>query len=570
MNRTVNPLLTSLPAKFRSIYPNQIVALREIVEAFEEVDVVVLDAPTGTGKTVLGESVRRLLKVDKATYICHSKALQDQFVADFPYSNVIKGRANYPTEKFPGRFNPESWSPDHLSADDCTWSKANPVCQWCSQKSKCPYEIAKKDAITGDLAVANTSYWLAECNGPGRLRGRGLVIADEADTLEAALMSHVSVEISRKRMAKWGWDPPKKSTVPSSWLEWLDEKIPVVAGWVAEEKGRARRLEERMGAGASSGPLPGSRGALVAKREARYLEGLYEGLSLVKYGLENDEPWVYTGEGSSRDKTDGPKAVSFKPSRVDKLAGKILWAHGTKFLLMSATVISAAEMLGSLGYEGKWRSVKVSSTFPVENRKIYPVMLANMTYKNEEVARVKMGDALIKVCERHPNERILVHCTSYRLAHYLHAWLTPKVGGSRAVITHSSSQDKNAALIGYSGVPHSVLLSPSMDRGVDLPGDLCRVQVICKVPFPSLGDKVVSARLHSPGGQTWYSVQTVRSIVQMTGRAVRSPTDHATTYILDAQFQSMIWSKSRGLLPSWWREAVDWKEGERLKRTILL
>lgn len=565
IHRRLNPLLESLPEKFQTIYPNQIGALQEVVAAFEEVDVVVMDAPTGTGKTVLGEMARRLVKADRSLYICHAKALQDQFLDDFDYAAVIKGRGNYATEKYPERFVTDGWSPDHLSCDDCTWSSGDPECDWCIGKSTCPYEVAKRDAIRSELTVANSSYALAEWNYIGKLTGRDLVIADEADTLESALMGFVSVEISRRRMEKWRWEPPKKSTVRTSWVEWLDEKIPVLEKWVRVEREKARRMEASFGPGVSQ---ESAKSRIIANREARYLSGLSESLKMVRKGLEDGYPWVYTGEGSSRDKTTTPKAVSFKPTRVDMLGKDLLWSHGKKWLLMSATVISADELLSSLGWDGDYRLVRVPSTFPIENRKIYPVMVTSMTRKSGEDAYERMGKALVKVCERHPDERVLVHTVSYSLAKYLFTYLKAS-GVGRSVITHSSSQDKAAALTEYTRVSSSVLLSPSMDRGVDLPGDLCRVQVICKVPFPNLGDKQVSSRIYSPGGQTWYTVQTVRSIVQMTGRAVRSPTDYATTYILDAQFASMIWSKARGMLPVWWSAAVDWREGERLKREIL-
>lgn len=560
IHRRLNPLLADLPEKFETIYPGQVKALQEVLAAFEDEDVVVLDAPTGTGKTLLGEVTRRLVKADKTLYGCHSKALQDQFVGDFPYAQVIKGRGNYPTERYPEKFPKDGvWSPDQLTCDDCTWDGEG--CAWCRGKGSCPYEVAKKAGIQGALTVANTAYMLAEWNHIGKLSGRDLVVMDEADTLEAALMGFVSVEVSRKRMEKWGWNPPGKSTVKGSWEEWVNEKIPVLEDMLARERGKAVAI-------GGQGLRAGARAALAQRREVRYIEGLIEGLRVVKYGLENDQPWVYTGEGSSRDKSPGPKAVSFKPSRVDMFGKELLWKHGKKWLLMSATVISATEMLDSLGYSGGYRLVKVPSTFPVENRKIYPVMMAQMKYSMTDQEKAKMGAALVEVCRRHKDERILVHTASYQLAGYLTAALENTNFGQRPVITHVGSSDKAAALAKYVSKPDSILLSPSMDRGVDLPGDLCRVQVICKMPFLSLGDKQVSARLHSRGGQTWYGVQTVRTIVQMTGRAVRNPTDHASTYILDSQFQARVWSGNRGLLPDWWREAVDWKEGERIKRGI--
>jgi Rad3-related DNA helicase len=100
------------------------------------------------------------------------------------------------------------------------------------------------------------------------------------------------------------------------------------------------------------------------------------------------------------------------------------------------------------------------------------------------------------------------------------------------------------------------MLAPSMARGIDLPGDLCRVQVIAKAPFLSLGDAQVARRTHLPGGDVWYAVQAIRDIVQMTGRAVRSKDDHAITYIFDQQFSSNLWRKNKMLFPDWWRESV--------------
>lgn len=81
--------------------------------------------------------------------------------------------------------------------------------------------------------------------------------------------------------------------------------------------------------------------------------------------------------------------------------------------------------------------------------------------------------------------------------------------------------------------------------------------IVAKVPFPYLGDSQVKGRMNLPGGQGWYTVQTIRSLVQMLGRAVRSADDHAVGYILDKQFVSNIWKKSKELLPGWWKESLD-------------
>jgi Rad3-related DNA helicase len=76
------------------------------------------------------------------------------------------------------------------------------------------------------------------------------------------------------------------------------------------------------------------------------------------------------------------------------------------------------------------------------------------------------------------------------------------------------------------------------------------------VPYPNLGDVQVSRRLYSASdGPLWYSVQAIRSIVQATGRGMRSSTDHCECYILDANF-GRLFTEYNDLFPSWWREAI--------------
>ena len=100
------------------------------------------------------------------------------------------------------------------------------------------------------------------------------------------------------------------------------------------------------------------------------------------------------------------------------------------------------------------------------------------------------------------------------------------------------------------------MVSPSMDRGIDLPYDLCRVIILVKVPWPNLGDPQISRRLYSSSdGQTWYAVQTIRTIIQGTGRGMRAEDDFCVSYILDDQFRR-LYKDYYHLFPKWWREAL--------------
>src|SRR5690606_19006100 len=116
--------------------------------------VMVLDAPVGAGKTLIAEMVRRRLG-ETMLYVAHSRGLQDQFLRDFPYARVLKGRANYGTEH----------GPNWVTAGDCTRKPGGAGggaggggegCAWCDKA--CPYEAAKAAARGAVVAVVNTAY----------------------------------------------------------------------------------------------------------------------------------------------------------------------------------------------------------------------------------------------------------------------------------------------------------------------------------------------------------------------------------------------------------------------------
>jgi Rad3-related DNA helicase len=245
---------------------------------------------------------------------------------------------------------------------------------------------------------------------------------------------------------------------------------------------------------------------------------------------------------------------TLKPVVVGPYGARRLWRHGDKFLLMSGSIISADEMAESLGLPHEYAVVTVPMTFPVEHRPIISAPIANIRRNSTDQDYANLCYAVDRISELHRGERVLVHTVSFHLAQRLIDGC--KLQGRR-VCSYKTARDKQQALDRYMGSTNSIMFAPSMDRGVDLPDDGCRVVVVAKVPFPSLGDRRVSARLRLPGGQSWYAVQTVRKIVQMTGRGVRSEDDYAVSYILDQQFATNVWAKSKALFPGWWRDAVQ-------------
>jgi Rad3-related DNA helicase len=73
-----------------------------------------------------------------------------------------------------------------------------------------------------------------------------------------------------------------------------------------------------------------------------------------------------------------------------------------------------------------------------------------------------------------------------------------------------------------------------MTEGVDLSDALSRFQIICKTPYPYLGDAVTQKKMQL--NPDWYPYQTAKTLIQALGRSVRSEEDFAVSYILDSDF----------------------------------
>lgn len=500
-----------LPEWVKFIRPHQWDAFCDALVHFDSgKKVVFLSAPTGSGKTLLGEMIRRAFE-GQAMYVCTTKTLQNQVEKDYTYASVIKGRSNYPTLDNPN----QNW----LACDLCEQKLRDDPCRYCSDTDACPYKVARGNAIANRIAVANTAYLLAEGNGMrSKFAGRELVIVDEADALEDELMRHIEIGLSPRLMKQLKIGPPEKKTVADTWQPWVEETaIPALQ--------RALRM-----IGSSRDPKD--------VRQRTRLERLVGRMK----DTHLDEDWVYTGYENNW--------VTFKPIKVTDQADPYLWHLGKKWLLMSATIISAQQMAEDLGLnDDEWAVVDVPSTFPVENRPIYVEPVANVTAKTKDTAWPAALKRIQQISDWH-DERILVHTVSYAYASFLHEGLGPRA------LTYRSSKEREDALEKFLASPNGILLAPSFERGIDLPYDACRVVVVAKVPFPNLGDKQVNKRLYSKGGKGWYSMMTIRSLIQMTGRAMRHEDDSAECYIIDKQFVENVWKKNRHIIPDWWKDAL--------------
>lgn len=508
-----------------------------------------------SGKSMIAESIRRMLGTN-ALYLVNTIQLEEQLadpIRGFPYAQTIHGREHFPTLNFPQNFTPPDRWTEQISCGDCDKDKEG-NCTFCTPSTSCPYSRAKFAAISAELTVANYAYGIAEMNSAGGLANRGLVICDEVDELESILLSTVETTITPRRQRQLGISKPTIKThraqgAQTSWEEWvMDDALPNVGNELKKVRARISYLQS---SGAVEGLIP-------LYREKKYLERLKGRLDILAQEIP-EGGWVQ--DYDSRDYENSP--ITFKPIRVHRFGNEYLWRHARRFLLMSATIIAPDQMAADLGIDeaGEYGWHDVPSVFPVANRPIRVVPIANMTYKEMEFERPYMAAATRVILERfHPTDRVLVHSVSYDNTRFLADELS-RNGMTDRIVSYSGSGGRVDALEQFKRTPASVLIAPSFTRGADLPDDLCRGMIFTKVPYPSLADKQVDARLNEEGhrleGQQWFNIQTVRPLAQGSGRGVRHEEDTATTWILDKQF-SKLHRMNQQLFPKWFREALVW------------
>ena len=104
-------------------------------------------------------------------------------------------------------------------------------------------------------------------------------------------------------------------------------------------------------------------------------------------------------------------------------------------------------------------------------------------------------------------------------------------------------QESTAPLIrAFAEEPSSVLVGTlGLWQGVDVPGQACTLVIIDKLPFPPPTDPVVSARqaaIDAGGGSGWMQVslpQAAVTLAQGAGRLIRSDDDRGVVAILDSR-----------------------------------
>jgi Rad3-related DNA helicase len=390
----------------------------------------------------------------------------------------------------------------------------------------CPYNRDKALFNLSPYKITNYSFFL---NGNSSFKPHKIAILDEAHNIPEELSRYVEFSIGQKYCEKYKIPFLKKSTDKEA-ISWIVEAfIPSAKKNLVKIITDIKSLEGKF----HTDIMLETKYDSLLKEKDSIKRSISNAESLV--GAYISEEWVYSYIEATD--TAGAK-IEFKPIDVGSYAKSIIFDKFEFVLLMSATVISKENFCKMLGLDPKEVGyIKLASPFPIENRPVNYFPVGGMNAKNIDETLPTLAKAVEAILDFHKGEKGIIHAHNYRIAQYLY----DNIDTDRLLI--HDSKTRNIVLEEHTETDKpTVLLSPSMQEGVDLKGDLSKFQVICKIPYPYLGDKLIKKKMER--WKWWYDYETLKTIVQSVGRSIRTEEDVAITYILDSdwkRFSARVW-----------------------------
>lgn len=546
----INPIdLKSNFSKFKSksFRPYQEDAINFALESNKLITVIW--GPTGFGKSLAANCIGAAHS--NFTYLVGSKQLQNQLQSDFPEIEILKGRSNYPCNLS-----------SELTCAECIHSSLFK----CPHKhGDCTYDNQKALVLNSPYRLLNYAYFLTEANFVGKFSNQKILLCDEADSVESLLTDFISLSIPGYVFKKLNIKKPKYKTLDASHklldtIKWVEgEASDKVSNGLSKVSAELKSIDK---------DHPDSSKLLKRQQSLKTILGRFKIFS--EYA---DESWIMEYQKSYNKFI--PETLMFKPIWTpSELSEKYFFRHAKKFVFLSATFPPVQIMGRLLGRDpNDIDYIDIPSNFPEENRKIFLNPVGNITAKtfDAEAKKVIYGYDILRKgpftppdtakhipgikdiinFPEHLNQKALIHCVSYKFADMILGIGDPRIG------THNSKNREEVLDKFIRSRNPLILVSPSMERGVDLPDDLCRFIIFAKCPFLNLGDKLTSRRVYSGNlGNLWYKSLTAQTIVQGCGRGVRSKTDYCVTYMMDKQISDLI-MRNGSLFPGYFRDAIQ-------------
>lgn len=517
--------------------------------------IVIAELPTGSGKSMIATTLCKMH--DNAYYITATKILQDQIEKDFDGGDFVtlKGKSNYKCDLYERNDNafkhvtmtmPEEELLElKCDAGLCSLSNTMGGCAHCfdgsSSKlykghlpvlppdrtySACEYYDRVEKADNAKIASMNFDNFILHLNYNNKAFGkRSLLVIDEGHAIEDKVLDFLGSTITSSLI---------ESQVPK-----LDSASDYVNWFVKEHF--FEHLQEKYN-------------DMIKKKNIKQALKLSESLKklAICFADIRRRPEYWVAEHSSKGSFS---KAELKPVIVGDNVHNLLFDHVDRVLILSATILDQKHYRQSMEItDDESAFIMAPSTFNPKRMPIYldyaGTFTGGVAKMNEWIGH--MANKIVQICKEHDGQKGMLHTHSFGIQQALLTKL-PKHIISR-IITQEMYPDKKELLQCHADSRDTIIMAPAMHEGVDLKDDLCRFNVVCKVPYANyFDDKRLSKRMEID--KDYYSNITIKKIVQSIGRGMRSSDDYVNNYIIDGHFD-VLYKRSKSKFPKWFNDAV--------------
>ena len=578
---------------------------------------VIVEAPTGAGKSALALSLGRFFG---DTFLATpQKMLQNQYMNDFPdHLFELKGRSNYPClrlnyklwQEGTGRFEMkrkrkrevmvdrqpikdvdyidlDTWNSldkDHpFKQTDCANAPCNKSSHGKEMKLECKRHGICEYIRRRDHAFHRSKFTLMNFSNlilfsllmPDVYKKRNLLILDESHTLENYLYSYATISVGTRQLRPVAdyfnsLDDYERITQPFGSMEDFVSYIRDIVIPACESYDIGAKISEKNGSSDSDDDTEKSvkdefMSDLFSKDERKKVKVLVRKLREFINEIPTEHSHVIVTEKESEGKEDKITGIKIRPFSVAKLGEKLGFSSSKNcVLLMSATILDSDTFCKAVGIpSSEAMFIRVPSTFPAEHRPIIgDLSVGKMSYYYKDKTMPLMLERILDLSRKHENHKGIIHTGSYEFMHKVRRFAkdTNTTFSNRLLCQSQGTYEEKQMMIKLhmNSQQPTILCGPGFIEGIDLKDDLARFNVIMKMPYMSLADRLIQRKAEE--FPAWYDLQTALALIQAIGRSVRSDQDWSIIYILDLMWKFFYIKHKDKLFPKYIQDAVRWIE----------
>lgn len=508
----------------------QLETISKIYDAIEDgYKYIFLEAASGFGKSAIAITLSDIYSSGKTYILTTTHQLASQYLEEFEEYGLkkVEPRSNFPclTKR----------NGSYCAIGSCKWSKCkyHPESRRYNGRYTCNFISQLEDGLNSSTVITTYSYFLSEnfySNGEfdekysNDFPKRNLVICDEGHNIDDKIAERVKLTVSFNDLKDLGINIKKelRELEYSDDYDFLLQKI----------RTKYRKELERK--------KPGSPSYVKTFMKLNKINKFLEHIGINKNNIAYSE-----------DET----AINFYPVITSNFAEESLFNAGNVFLFMSSSFFDYSSFANDLGIEkDEIYILRVPNIFDLSKNPVKIYKKYNMDYKNLSEYAEPSLEIIKEILDKHPNEKGIIHTVSTECMEYINK----NLNNSR-LICHTTANRKEILDQFKNSNEPKVLVSPSMNEGVDLPGDLCRFQIIYKLPYYALSERVKLRSKTYKSGEDWYDYKMLTKLIQTYGRGIRFEGDYCKTYILDNRILGIIEKDLQGdeLIPKYFIESME-------------